>query len=94
MTAKEMSKHIVSYLDSFVILVPVYYEYEELPAWRKVFIGTKSECEKMIESFPDSLNTTMEENKRNREYKIQEYLLLISIGKKRKAEEIKLQYCL
>lgn len=87
-----MKKEILSYLDSFVIVVPVYYENEQDPAWRKVFIGTKQECEESFNSFPDSVNATIEENRQNREWKVQEYLLLVSLGKTKKANAIKKQY--
>lgn len=85
-------KEIVSYLDKFVILIPVYYEHEDSPALRKVFTGTKLECENMFDSLPDHMRATHEENKRNREWKAKEYLLLMSTGRKKKAIEIKHQY--
>lgn len=34
-------KKIVSYTekDIFCVLIPVYYEYENKPSWKKVFVG-------------------------------------------------------
>ena len=87
-------KKIVSYCskENYCILIPVYYEFEEKPAWRRVFTGSKEECEKAFENYPDSLNASNEENIQNRKNKIQEYLFLLSIGKNAKAEKIKMQY--
>ena len=41
-------KKIVNYENNntFCILITIYYEYEKTPAWRKVFTGSKEECEK------------------------------------------------
>ena len=88
------NKKIVSYCsrESYCILIPVYYEFEEKPAWRRVFVGSKEECEKVFSNYPDSLNASNEENIQNRKNKIQEYLFLLSIGKNAKAEKIKIQY--
>ena len=73
-------------------MVPVYYEHENKPAWRRVFTGSMPECQKQIELYPDFMRATYEENKKNRKQKTAEYLLLLSIGKKEKAESIKNQY--
>ena len=87
-------KKIVNYENNntFCVLIPIYYEYEKEPAWRKVFTGSKEECEKQFSLFPDFLHATYEENKKNRANKKAEYLLLLSINKTKKAESIKKQY--
>ena len=87
-------KQIVSCYDgdNFCILVPVYYECEDMPSWRKVFVGTKTECTKEFAIYPDFLIATDEENMQNRKNKRQEYLFLLSINKKAQAEKIKVQY--
>ena len=85
------SKKIVSYCskESYCILIPVYYEFEEKPTWRRVFVGSKEECEKVLSNYPDSLNASNEENIQNRKNKMQEYLFLLSIKKIKDAEKIK-----
>lgn len=50
------------------------------------------ECEKEIESYPDFMRATFEENQINRKNKLAEYLFLLSINKKEKAAAIKKQY--
>lgn len=89
-----MKKEIVKYLNNgmYAIMLPVYYDYEENPAWRKVFVGTEIECKNRIDSFPDSIQATMEENKINRMNKVKEYQLMLELGKKKVAKEIKIQY--
>ena len=89
-----MNKHIVKYLDggNYAIYVPVFYDYEEKPAWRKVFVGTEIECKNMIDTFPDSIQATPEENINNRRNAMQEYCLLMEVGKRTKANKIKEQY--
>lgn len=89
-----MTKKIVSYVDSerYCILVPVFYEYEDKPTWKKAFVGSKEECEKAFPDYPDTMQATYEENKQLREWKRQEYLSLLSHGKKKEAEAIKIQY--
>ena len=88
------SKKIVSYCskENYCILIPVYYEFEEKPAWRRVFTGSKEECEKAFENYPEYLKATNDENRANRQNKMQEYLFLLSINKKNQAEQIKTQY--
>ena len=88
------NKKIVSYLENntFCVLVPVYYEYEDKPAWRKMLIGSLEECKKQFELYPDYMHATFEENKKHRENKRKEYLLFLSIGKTATAEKIKKQY--
>lgn len=63
-----MTKKIVQYCKSenYTILVPVFYECENKPAWRKVYTGTKEECENELPLFPDFINANAEENKINR----------------------------
>ena len=89
-----MKKKMVSYLSNkkYAIYIPVFYEYEDVPAWRKVFVGTKEECKKNMDSFPDSIQATFEENTKNRESARKEYLLLLELGRKTKANEIKEKY--
>lgn len=88
------NKKIVNYTDknTFVVLVPVYYEFEHGPAWKKVFVGTLEECEKEFCLYPDRMRASYEQNKKNRENKKAEYLFLLSIGKVAKAEAIQKQY--
>lgn len=87
-------KKISNYLsvENYCILVPVYYEFEVEPAWRKVFTGDKKECENAFGNYPDFIKATSDENKENRKQKMQEYLFLLSINKKKEAEKIKLQF--
>lgn len=86
-------KTIVKYLDyDFCVLLPVYYEHEKKPAWINYFVGSKEECEKVFLYAPDYLLATPEENKRNRENKIKEYLFLMEIGKHKEDTKIKHQY--
>lgn len=61
-------KKIVSYTEknTFCVLIPVYYEYENKPAWKKVFSGSLDECEKEIKLYPDYMRATYEENQNNR----------------------------
>ena len=88
------NKKIINYNggDQFVITIPVYYECENKPAWRKVFKGTFDECKNNFDSFPDYLHATYEENKQNIEWKRREYMFLLSINKIKKAMEMKKQY--
>ena len=88
------TKKICNYLskENYCILIPVYYEFEVAPAWRRVFVGSKEECKKAFSNYPDCLNASSEENTQNRKNKIQEYLFLLSIGKNAQAEKIKAQY--
>lgn len=88
------SKKLVQYCNSntYVVLVPVYYEHENIPAWRKVFKGNIEECKNIFDTFPDHMIASFEENKENRKWKMQEYLFLLSINKTKKAMEIKKQY--
>lgn len=90
----EYKKHICSYRDSFVVLVPVWYEGENTPSWRKYFIGTKEECKKALEATPDSLKATYEENAKSCYWKMQEMIFKEKIGKHEAASLIKKQLCL
>ena len=87
-------KRITNYCskENYCILIPVYYEYENAPSWRKVFTGTKNECEKAFKNYPEYLKATNDENRANRQNKMQEYLFLLSINKKKQAEQIRMQY--
>lgn len=91
---KRERKQILQYNNSsqYRIYIPVYYENETRPGWRRVFSGTKEECKKEFYSFPDYMKATQEENKRNRENKRKEYLFLLEIGKTAAAAAIKNQY--
>jgi hypothetical protein len=50
-------------------MIPVFYEYENKPAWRTVYSGTLEECEKEFELYPNSLKATAEENRNTRNCK-------------------------
>ena len=78
--------------NNYVIMIPVFYEYEDRPAWRKVFTGSKEECEKEFSMLPDNLKATSEENKTNRETMIDLYKFFLSIHAYKDAEKIKKQY--
>ena len=87
-------KRITNYCskENYCILIPVYYECENNPSWRKVFTGTKNECEKAFKNYPEYLKATNDENRANRQNKMHEYLFLLSINKKKQAEQIRMQY--
>lgn len=87
---KEMVFH--ESLNHYVIMVPVFYEFESRPAWRTVYHGTKTECKKAFDSFPDTIKASAEDNAKNRKNKMQEMLFLYSIGRNKKADSIKKQY--
>lgn len=76
----------------FIIMVPVYYEHEARPAWRKVYRGTRAECETALKDYPESMKATPEENARNRKWKRAEADFLESAGRKAKAKAIREQY--
>lgn len=64
-------KIITQYLEkgTHCILVPVYYDGEEKPAWRNVFVGTYVSCLENLNAFPDYYEATLEQNaehKRNK----------------------------
>lgn len=83
-------KKIVDYCgECYAILLPVYYECEDKPAWRVVFKGSKEECRDKIDLYPEYTAATYEENLQNRKNKMQEYLFLLSIKKIKDAEKIK-----
>ena len=88
------SKFIGTYCDTgnYCVLIPVYYENESRPAWRKYFIGTYEEAQAVFTSAPDFLKATPEEEKNNRHWKMQEYLFLLERGNKKEAAAIKAQY--
>ena len=89
-----MKKKIVNYngTSEYLIMVPVFYEFEEEPAWRKVFKGSKKECEKEFPSFPDSLKATPEENNKNRENQLKIAISHESMGRKAVAAKIREKY--
>lgn len=79
-------------LSRYIILVPVFYEFENCPAWKIVYGGTKTECEKEFDSFPNTLKASADENAQNRKWKMKEMLFCQSIGHNKKADAIKKQY--
>lgn len=87
-------KEILNYLDrkTYCIVVPKYYELEDKPAWSIVFIGSKEDCKKAFSNYPDFFKATNDENVQNRKWRLEEYLFLLSIGKKAEAEKIRAQY--
>lgn len=89
-----MKKEIVNYngTSTYLIMVPVFYEYESKPAWRTVYKGSKTECEKEFPSFPDTLQATMEENNRNRKNQLATAIFYESIGRKAAAAKIRERY--
>lgn len=89
MCKKEIVKH---WRKDHVILIPIFYENESRPAWREVFAGTEKECKEVFSDYPETLEASAEENRKNREYKIKEYLFYIERGDKAKAEKIRKQY--
>lgn len=88
------SKKIVKYCntDNYCVLIPVYYDHEQRPAWRKYYIGPESYAREYFEAAPDYLKATANENYNNRFFKRQEYLLLLEHGKIKEADEIKTRY--
>lgn len=87
------TKRITTYLNNnFCVLVPVYYEHETAPAWRKYFIGNKEEAEAAFLAAPEYLKATAEENAINKHWRIQEYILLSDHRKTKEAAAIKAQY--
>lgn len=89
------TKRLVTYLNDgmYCILVPVYYECEKKPAWRKCFIGSKEECEQKYDDYPEYIKATNDENKRHRENRFKEYLFLKERGtRKKEMLEIKEMY--
>lgn len=89
-----MKKKIVNYngTSEYLIIVPVFYEFEEAPAWRKVFKGSKKECEKEFSSFTDTLKATPEENNRNRKNQLKIAIFHESMGRKAVAKKIRERY--
>lgn len=88
------SKKIVKYCntDNYCILIPVYYDHEKRPAWRKYYIGPESYAREYFEAAPDHLKATPNENEINRFYKRNEYISLLEHGKIKEANKIKKQY--
>lgn len=85
-------KQLVKYENRYYILMPVFYEHETRPAWRKYFIGTRAECENVFNLAPDFLTATDAENTQTRKNKIKEYLFYMDRGNVKKAAAIKKQY--
>ena len=79
-------------LNRYVIMIPVFYDYESRPAWRTVYGGTEKECKSVFDTFPDALKASAEDNAKNRKNKMQEMLFLYSIGRNKRADTIKKQY--
>lgn len=88
------SKAIVNYCDTetYCILVPKYYEYENKPSWCRLFTGTLKECEEHFSLYPEYLKATNDENRESRRMKRKEYLFLQSIGKLAEAEKIRKEF--
>ena len=63
-----------------------------LQAGEMFLLEQKNECEKDFENYPEYLKATNDENRANRQNKMQEYLFLLSINKKKQAEQIRTQY--
>lgn len=87
-----MKKEIAKYNEQYCILIPIYYEFEKKPAWRRVYTGNLKECKQVFDNYPDFLKASNDENAQNRKNKRQEYLFLLSINNKKQAEKIKEQY--
>ena len=87
-----MRKEICSYLNknTFCIIVPVVYEYRKNPAKRIVFVGSKKECENTFCNYPDTINATSEENKKDRQLLITEYLFLKDRNNKKELNRFKI----
>ena len=87
-------KKIVSYLDkdNFCILQPVYYLYEEKPAWRKVTTGSMEHCMELFASVADWTWATDKEEKQHRDMHTKEVIFYESIGKPQKADAIRAKY--
>ena len=58
--------HITTYNNNFCVLMPIYYQHETRPAWRKYYTGSRESCIKILGSAPEYLNATPEEERRNR----------------------------
>ena len=86
------TKEIIKYDEQFCIVIPKYYEFENRPSWVVAYRGNFGECKNVFGNCPDLLTATFEENANNRHMKRQEYLFLLSIGKKKEADKIKKQY--
>lgn len=76
----------------FMLLIPVYYDHETRPAWRKGTRGDLATVQKALEAAPESLKATAEENRINRHYKRAEMILLQERGRRKEAEAIRKQY--
>lgn len=89
-----MKKAIVNYnnTSTYLIMIPVFYEYESKPAYRTVYKGSKAECEKEFSAFPDTLSATPEENNRNRKNQLATAIFYENIGRKAAAAKIRKRY--
>jgi len=87
-------KQLVNYLErAFCVLVPVYYDHETRPAWRKYHVTEDAtEAREAYETAPDYLHATEDENRENRRYKRAEMFLLYDHGKRKEADAIRAQY--
>lgn len=89
----EAKKIVKNHADgNYCLLIPVYYEYENKPAWRIARRGTLLEVQSAFDLFPEYLMASNDENLKNRQNKRQEFLFLLEIGKKKEAEKIQRQY--
>jgi len=85
-------KYIARYEGGFILMLPVYYEHETAPAWRKSTRGDLATVREAYEIAPDYLEATAEENRKARESKRREYIFLLDCGKRKQAEKIRAQY--
>lgn len=76
----------------YVILTPVYYENENMPAWRTMYRGTLEECERQIDFLPETLEATAEENAEMRKDRFAQMICLYEHGKRARADRIRMQY--
>ena len=73
------AKRIVKASYGYVILIPVYYDHEIEPSYRKVFSGTESECKEIFPILPDEMKATYEENRQSRTWKYKEMVFITLI---------------
>lgn len=78
--------------NNYILLIPVFYEHETRPAWRKGACGDLDTVKKALETAPESLKATAEENRLNCYYKRKEMIFLQERGRRKEAEAIRKQY--
>ena len=91
---RRQTKKLVTYgaAGEYAAIMPVYYQNEESPAWRKMAVGSKEYCESALKDCPDYMLANDAENSTNRKSRWAEAALLDSIGKHKQAAKIKAQY--